>query len=66
MAREALTRHWTDDELAELRRLLLEGRSAARIGVRLKRSPASVDRMCLKLGLPTPAQLKRRADGKLL
>jgi hypothetical protein len=44
--------------------MLFEGRSAARMSARLKRSASSIERMCMKLGLPTPAKIKRRTDGK--
>lgn len=62
MARPPLTRKWTDEEITELKRLLLSGLTLVRIGTRLKRTPRSVEHMCLKLGLPTPAALKRQND----
>jgi len=62
MPRFPLVSLWTEEEIAELKLLLAQGRSAGRIAARLKRSAASVQRMCVKLGLPTPAQIKKQKD----
>ena len=66
MKRELLTRHWTEDELAELKRMLFIGYSAGKIGLRLKRSPRAIERMLRAQGLPTPLQIKRQLEQQRL
>lgn len=58
MARPSLTRRWTDEETAKMKRMLFDGKSARQICLRLKRTPNSVIRMLSEQGLPTPQRLK--------
>ena len=65
MARPPLTKHWRDEEVADLKRLLFDGLTSLLIALRLKRTPASIDRKLKQLSLPTPAGLKKQLQGGL-
>jgi hypothetical protein len=59
MARRLLARRWTADEDADLLRMWIAGRPAARIAVKMRRGRSSIYVRAAALGLPTRPSFKR-------
>jgi hypothetical protein len=62
MSRKPLNRTWTDDEIAELRRLHGEGFPVWRIAARLKRPEKSIRGRLSELGLSKRREAAPAAD----
>ena len=55
-----LVRPWTEEDDAQLRRLLASGASAARASVAMKRNMKDLRRRASKMGMPFPTLRLRR------